>query len=343
MKKIPYLESGIQKALDSLKPGQTIILSPHNSNFHADDICATATLRLFFKYVDKKIKTKIIRSIDPKVLASSTFVYDVGKVYDPKKLRFDHHQIGGAAVRPNTVQYAAFGLVWKHFGPSLCAMHTLAITGKLPTKKVAERQTTLVDKRLVAHIDAMDNGQMSYKQLFVDAIPATIDNYFEMCKIAFTSRSSDLREVNKAFDRGFMKLIPFTELMLENVLQYALVKDIDETLALKAYQKSKDKRVVICDRFYGYNYGKLAEPLVVVYPDARGGFAAKTVRKNEDDYDARFSFPESWRGLTDGELEAVVGVKGARFCHNSGFMITANTKEIVLRMLKKAFEIERIK
>ena len=276
-------------------------------------------------------------------MATSTFVYDVGKIYDPKKLRFDHHQPGGAGLRGNGVQYAAFGLVWKHFGASLCAMHTQSTTGKLPTKKVAERQAEIVEKRFVCHIDGMDNGQMTYKQLFEDAVPTTIDNYFEMCKIASTSRSSDLREVNKAFDRGFMNLVPFTETVLENVLAYAEVKNVDEQLALKSYARSKDKRIVVCDRFYGYNYGKLPEPLVVAYPDARGGFAAKTVKKNENDFEARFYFPESWRGLTDEELEKVSGVTGARFCHNSGFIISADTKDQLLQMVRKAFELQGIR
>lgn len=343
MKKIPYIEAGIQKALDKLKAGEAVVLNPHSSNFHADDICATATLRLFFKYLDKKIKTKIVRSIDPKVHESATFVYDVGKIYDPKKLRFDHHQTGGAGVRPNGVQYAAFGLVWKHFGVSLCALYTQERTGKLPTRKVATQQAWIIEKRFVSHIDGMDNGQMTYKDMFEDTVPTTIDNYFEMCKVAHTSRSTDTKVINKAFDTGFMKLVPFTEMLLENMLAYALVKDVDESLALKMYAKAKDKRIVICDRFYGYNYGKLPEPLVVVYPDARSGWAAKNVRKDENNYEARFYFPKPWAGKVDDELVKETGVSGARFCHNACFLISADTKEAVLAMVQKAFEMQGIK
>lgn len=343
MKKIPYIEVGIQKALDKLKADEVVVLNPHSSNFHADDIFATATLRLFFKYLDKKIKTKIVRSIDPKVHATATFVYDVGKIYNPKILRFDHHQTGGAAVRPNGVQYAAFGLIWKHFGPSLCALYVQEKTGKLPSRKVVEHQAGILDKRIVSHIDAMDNGQMTYKEVFEDTVPFTFDTYFEMYRTAHSSTSTDNKTINKSFDAGFMKLVPFTEIVLENALAYAQAKEGDEREAVKAYEKSKDKRIIVVERFYRFNYGKFPEPLVVVFPDARSGWAAKNVRKNEDSYEARFYFPESWRGKTDAELTEITGIAGARFCHNTGFMISSNTKAETLAMVQKAFEMQGIR
>lgn len=324
----------------NFKNKTSVTLVTHSTNFHADDICATAVLKLYFKHFYPKMKVVVKRSLDEKVIESADIVYDIGKIYDPKKLRFDHHQKGGAAVRENGIQYAAFGLVWKHFGLDLCMCHYYSVVGKKAKKTQAQKMFDIVEKRLVCHIDGMDNWQMTYKETFNDAAVFTIDNYFEMCKVAVSSKDSDIAKTNKAFDKEFFRLVPFMEGVLEHILTYAVYKERDESQALKMYEKAKDKRIIICDRFYYFNFAKFPEPLLVVYPNPRGGWGAKNVRKNEDDYDARFYFPKSWRGLTEGDLENVSGITGANFCHNSGFLATANSKSAILELVEKAFAIQ---
>lgn len=326
----------------NFKNKKTVTLATHSTNFHADEICATAVIKTFFTYSYPKVKVIVQRTLDQKVLDASDIVYDIGKIYDPKKLRFDHHQKGGAGTHENGVQYAAFGLVWKHFGPDVCSVHYHTVTGKKATKAQTQKLFEIVEKRMVTHIDGMDNGQMTYLQTFEDAVPLTIDNYFEMCKVAISSQDSDITKTNKAYEKEFFKLVTLIEGVLQNVLTYAVYKERDESQAVKIYTKAKDKRIIICDRFYYFNFTKLPEPLVIVYPNPRGGWGAKNVRKDETAYDARFYFPEAWRGLTDAELEKVSGIDGAEFCHNSGFLITANTKEAVLELVHKAFAIEGI-
>ncbi len=115
------------------------------------------------------------------------------------------------------------------------------------------------------------------------------------------------------------------------------MKERDESLARKAYQKAKDKRIVVCDRFFYFNYAKLPEPLVIVYPNTRGGWAAKVVRTTEHDFEARFYFPLSWAGKRDQELSAITGVPGGVFCHNARFLAVADTKEHILEMIRVAF------
>lgn len=337
MKKIPYLVPELEKMLAKIEKKGTAVLVTHSSNFHADDICATATIKTFLGLVFPKVKIKVIRSIDPKDWAKGDFVYDIGMIYDPKTLRFDHHQEGGAGMYENGIKYSSFGLIWKHFGLSLCAVHTAKITGKVPTKKVAERQAEIIQKRVVAHVDGMDNGQMTYKALFDGVDVFTIDGFFEMCKMTVASLGADVKTINKEFDRQFGHMVQVFSGMIQSILIYAYKKQIDEGYAIKAYEKSKDKRIVICDRFFYFNYGKFPEPLVTVYPDTRGGWAAKNVKKKEDDYEARFYFPEAWAGKTGEELAKVTGVPGSVFCHNGRFLIVADTKEAVLQMVKRAF------
>jgi uncharacterized UPF0160 family protein len=311
---------------------KTLQLLTHSGQFHADDIFSTALLNIYFKNKEPKTKLKHKRSTKPEDIEKADIVYDIGLIYNPKKFRFDHHQNSPDLVRVNGIPYAAFGLVFKHFGPELISL----ISGQ-KNKKVIAEVFDIVEKKLVQHIDAIDNGMSTYTQNFKGVDVFTIDNYYQMCK--FATGVDDMKNI----DKKFFELVKLSEHIIENVLNYAVSIQKEISFGVKTYDKAKDKRVIVCDRFYAFNFNKFPEPLVVAYPDLRGGWSAKNVQAGEDLYDSRFYFPESWRGLVDEELEKVCGVKGAKFCHKSGFLCVNKTKEGLMEMINKAFNILKIK
>lgn len=309
-----------------------INLLTHSGTFHADDIFSTAFLTLYFKNKDKNIKLNIKRSIKKEDIDKADIVYDIGRIYNPKKLRFDHHQNDPSLIRKNSIPYAAFGLVFKHFGPEL-----INIISKEKNKKFIQGCFDTVEKKLIQHVDAIDNGKVTYKQIFEGVDVATIDNYFQMCKVNIKSENP------KDIDKKFFELVKFAESVVENVVLYAIKTEKEKEVAVKAYKKAKDKRVIICDRFYNFNFNKFPEPLLIVYPDLRGNWSAKVVEKGEQLYDARFYFPESWRGLVDEDLDKVTGIEGGKFCHKTGFLAVNKTKDGTLKMIEKAFYILKVK
>ncbi len=77
----------------------------HGGIFHADDVFATALLRI----------------LNPDIRISRGFAVPkdfAGIIYDIGGGKYDHHQ-KGSRVRPNGVPYAAFGLLWEQFGREL--------------------------------------------------------------------------------------------------------------------------------------------------------------------------------------------------------------------------------
>ena len=58
-------------------------------------------------------------------------------------------------------------------------------------------------------------------------------------------------------------------------------------------------------------------------PSKRGGYNVYAVPVEIGSFVNRKSLPEEWRGLRDENLQKVTGVKSARFCHNSGFICSA--------------------
>jgi uncharacterized UPF0160 family protein len=116
--------------------------STHDGRFHADEIFALAVLKLIFPDLE------IVRSRDEKVYKKADIIVDVGHVYDPENLIFDHHQRSFSIKRESGIPYASFGLAWKQYGESLCG-----------SSQTAE----YIDSVIVQAIDADDNGIEIYE------------------------------------------------------------------------------------------------------------------------------------------------------------------------------------
>lgn len=99
----------------------------HGGVFHADDVFATALLKILNPYI------RISRGFAvPKNF--SGIVYDIGGG------KYDHHQ-KGSRVRQNGVPYAAFGLLWEQFG----------------TELLSEEDAEDFDENFIQPIDQSDN------------------------------------------------------------------------------------------------------------------------------------------------------------------------------------------
>lgn len=83
------------RAMSSLPPTKKARTSPligtHSGTFHCDEALAVFLLRLLPAYGPS---AELVRTRDPALLEDCTVVVDVGGVYDPAALRFDHHQRG---------------------------------------------------------------------------------------------------------------------------------------------------------------------------------------------------------------------------------------------------------
>lgn len=104
----------------------------HAGVFHADDVFATALLRL----IDPAFP--IIRGYDPHGVdpaEGTALIYDIGEG------QFDHHQ-SDHEIRPSGVPYASFGLLWRELYPQL---------------GLNEKQGKHMDNVFVSIIDLTDN------------------------------------------------------------------------------------------------------------------------------------------------------------------------------------------
>ncbi len=310
------MEMAITMATKMNKNDKKIIkLVTHNGSFHADDVFACAALSLMLE--KKKQKFKITRTRDEKIIKAGDYVFDVGGIYDLKKNRFDHHQRGGAGKTKEGVEYASFGLVWKKFGKQLCGGDDIA--------KVTER-------RLVQPVDAFDNG-FDLVQNKHEISPFFIQH-------VFMSMRPTWRE-NVSNDKMFLESVKMAKKVLMREIIQAQDLFAAKNAVLSIYRKTRDKRIIVLDKNYPYEYllSDFSAPKFVIYKRKSDNlWGAKALRKDPKSFKNKKDFPKSWAGLRDEDLQKVSGVSDAVFCHRGLFLAVAKSKVGALKLAQIALK-----
>lgn len=292
------------------------IVTHGTSNFHTDDVFAVAVLDILLKG-----DIEAIRTLDKDVIDSADFVVDIGRVYDPEKNRFDHHQEGGAGKRENGIEYAAVGLVWKHFGEKICGSQEIA---------------DIVDARLIQPIDAGDNGQDLF-DLKTEVKPYLLHDVVSAYRNDDDNSDEDLR--------SFLEVEKIAKVILQKEIKSAKNFISSKKETLDAYNNSENKQIIVFDNEdYSDDARMLVlsdfqEPLYIVRPDKdRGSWRIKAIRKSKHGFANRKDLPKEWAGLTEKDLQDVSGVPDAMFCHRALFTASVLSKEGALAMAQKALE-----
>ena len=296
-------------------------LITHDGSFHADDIFAAATLVILFERQGKDFE--IVRTRKPELIEAGDYVFDVGGIHDEATNRFDHHQVGGAGKRSFgniDIEYAAFGLVWKKFGAEVCE-----------SEKVAE----IIEKRLVAPIDAGDNG-MSLYDLKSDIGPYTTHSLFE------GAMKPTWQEDVALYDEYFLDSVKIAKIVIQREIIRARDKIVAEAGVIKCYEEAEDKRIVILDKEYpiGDVLNAYPEPLFAVSQRRHNDlWSLMTLRADSnEEFKNRKDLPASWAGLRDEELQKITGVDDAVFCHRALFLAVAKSKEGAIKLAQIAVE-----
>jgi len=288
---------------------QTIVT--HSGNFHADEVLAVATLKLLLNE-----PARVVRTRDEKLIATADWVVDVGGVYDHQTKRYDHHQ-PSAPVRENGLPYAAFGLVWRHYGEAVCG-----------SVAVAER----LDTTLVQPVDAGDNGVSLYTLNELNLQP------FELYQVVGSFAPAWGSGDDK--DEAFTEAVAWARGLLTRLIARQNAIQKMEQLVANTYATASDKRVLVFDvPVSAVAVVPYPEVMVVVCPDelARNkNWKATVVRADVSGFASRVSFPAAWAGLRGEELTAVSGIAEAVFCHAGRFLFVAGSKAAALRAAAQA-------
>jgi len=296
-------------------------LVTHNGAFHADDLFACATLILIMQ--KEGYEYEIVRTRDMEVIQKADYVFDVGGIYDSNTNRYDHHQKDSPEGRTSGIPYASFGLVWKHFGMTLCG----------DNKDVWE----IIDNEIASPIDANDNG--------IDIVTLKFKNVKPYAgSRVFTIYEPTWKETENHIDQIFIDQAVKVALVLKREIEVAIHDVEGINLIKQAYQKAEDKRIVILDNslpryLYQQVLSSFSEPIYLISPSSHGpSYKVEAITKSPETMQSRKPFPVSWRGILGGNNNAlqITGLEGVYFVHNSGFLANLDTKENALKFAYKS-------
>ena len=286
-------------------------LVTHDGIFHGDDVFASAALLAAFP------GASLDRTRNPQRAAAADIAFDVGGG------AYDHHQRGGNGARPNGIPYAAFGLVWKAYGPEMVAGlggYTSVEMGWLFT--VADA----VDRLLVQQIDAADNG-------FALSGPPVIDGVRGVSVSSVIAWLNDERRPEQAFEAA----LETAYTILRNVVRQAAAQ-VDGAAAMRAALHRMRDGIVVLDQYVpDWQAQACANPraLYVVYPSA-GTWRVQGVPAVYGAPGVRKALPGAWGGLDGDALALLTGVADATFAHRGLFIAGAVSREGALALAQLA-------
>lgn len=290
------------------------IIATHNGPFHADDALAVAALKILYP------EAQVLRSRTPDLLKSADIRVDVGGVYAPEEMTFDHH-FKDSPVGPLGVRLSSAGMIWLHYG--LDIVQALGVAADAAQSVVDE-----VYKDLVAAVDAGDNGESN-----PFAAPG-VQNFTLAHAVGSFSPSWD---ETPDFDGAFARAVDMVQQILKGQVKLAYGTIKARNIVLEAC--AEDPEVVVFDRFVPW-----AETLVdatqktkfVVFPSPGDTWMVQCVPPVVGSFDKRLPLPSHWAGARDAAFEEISGVPGAVFCHPGAFICGARTKEGAIALAELA-------
>jgi len=285
-------------------------LGTHSGKFHADDVMATAILRLLLGDI------KVTRTRDENILRKLDFVYDVSLG------EFDHHQLN-KEIRENNIPYAACGLVWREFGSRIIQK----FNSQLEENDIISI-FDYVDKNLVQGIDATDNGIDIKSEIKVTSISDIIQSF------------NPTWDSNDSIDEAFEEAVQYATEVIKRIIsrQVSVIKA--SIVVNEAFQNRNINEIIVLKNGCPWLQQLLKidlnnEVLFVISPDDNNAeYKIQTVKKTVDTFEARKDILESIRGKSGEEINSIIKIDDAIFCHKAGFIASTKSMESALKIAK---------
>lgn len=285
-------------------------LGTHSGKFHADDVMATAMLRLLLGDI------KVTRTRDENILRKLDLVYDISLG------EFDHHQLN-KEIRENNIPYAACGLVWREFGSRIIQK----FNSQLEENDIISI-FDYVDKNLVQGIDATDNGIDIKSEIKVTSISDIIQSF------------NPTWDSNDSIDEAFEEAVQYATEVIKRIIsrQVSVIKA--RVIVNEAFQNRNINEIMVLKNGCPWLQQLLKidlnnEVLFVISPDDNNvEYKIQTVKKTADTFEARKDILESIRGKSREEINSIIKIDDAIFCHKAGFIASTKSMESALKIAK---------
>jgi len=276
----------------------------HSGKFHADDVLAWALILEFFAP-----NAILKRTRDENEIKKADIVFDVGGIFDPTQLRFDHHQ----SSYQGPLSSAGMVLNW------------LKEANHIPQNIFSALKDSIVD-----YIDDVDNGR-------------TLPNPKTPCFAQFVDIIGSGCNSLDEFDVAFHKAAGFAQNYIHSTQKNIRLQEENKEKVLLEMEKSKkegrnylffNQYVPWKKPYFAFN-GENHPTEFVIFPNLQGRWQVVAIPPKELSFAQKKSFPKPWAGLRDQALSEVIGVEGAIFCHKNLFISVFETLDVAFLALRK--------
>jgi uncharacterized UPF0160 family protein len=297
-------------------------LVTHSGGFHADELLSTVILTRLFP------EAALMRTRDKAWLAPAPdrIIYDVGGAYDAEAQIFDHHQ-RPSPLRADGQPYSSFGLIWAQYGRDYLAAL------QVPEAEI-EAIHAKFDARFVLPVDLLDNGAVEPAVAGVLSV-LTLPSLLGTLKPSFDDPSPT------ADDDAFRAALPLVQVFVEAQIRSFAASARAQASVMAAIAAAGESAVLELPMGMPFRSAldrAGADHILFVVTPRGGDWTLGGIKLSGDSFEQRADLPEAWAGLSDAELEAVTGVKGAKFCHKARFIAVANSREAILQMAELAVQ-----
>jgi uncharacterized UPF0160 family protein len=275
----------------------------HSGKFHADDVLAWALLCEF-----TPTEIQLTRTRDSHKIQDADIVFDVGGIYSPKQLRFDHHQ--------NEYQgkLSSAGMI---------------LNWLFSQKFLSEKLYNVLKEQIVDYVDAVDNGIISPKA----GIPC------------FTKIVENLNQGALSlddFDSKFQQATNLTRLFISSLVQKENELERSKELLFNAMNVAKETNCTLIELphyipwqpLYFSNDGINHPTEFLMFPTIYNTWQVLAIPPEENSFSQKKPLPIEWAGLRDKELSKVTG-EPSIFCHKNRFIAVFHTREAALNSMRK--------
>lgn len=334
-----------------LKSEADLTIGTHDGIFHCDEILACFMLQSLPKYAN----AAIVRTRNDELLNTCDIVVDVGSVFDPERLRFDHHQKTFqhtlSTLKPEygdkwTVRLSSAGLIYTYYGEDVIRQ-VIADAGHGKVSDECLRNVFLkVYEYFIQEIDGIDNGVPQHPDEPLYRITTNLSSRVGNFNSVWNSKED--YDVAAQFERA--KQLVGAELT-DRILYYATVwwparSIVDEAIQKRLEVHSSGEILELSQmcpwkqHLYDLEkkYGIEGVLKYCIAESSPNDYRVICVSLSANSYICRKFLPKEWRGIRDNELKEVAGINDAKFCHATGFIGGAASRNGALAMAIKGVE-----
>lgn len=305
-------------------------LVTHDGIFHADEIVATAILKLLGGFGPER--TRKIEKNDESLL-----LFDVGCEYNPEKHKFDHHQKDFDLwwfdeEDRKLCKMATAGIIWEHFGRAYVE-RVLTSSKYVQGEKFTECIHNIL-RRFIFFVDAIDVGRSDL------VIPeGDFQDTFSM--VISSLNTLDAYDVEGDQRKNFQMAVTITNAFLSQKIINEWNKKNFAALMKQAVSACYGKPILILEKAGAWieyvlnHWGETEYFKLAIYPSGETYRVQSFPKFPEARQSIRCPAPEGWRGMRDEGLQKLTEIPEALFVHDTGFIGGTKTKDAAIRMAEK--------